>query len=430
MNPLPPSAALSTAETQGDRRSELAVHWRVLLGCYLGIAAGGASLFFYSHGVLLKSVATGFGVNRATASLAPLLGGLLFGMSAPLFGWCTERWGTARVAGIAYVVMGLGFALLGTVAGDFGAFMALICLVGLVAGATSPGVLTRPVVLAFRRQRGIALGLAVCGTGVGAVLMPMLLVRVVERYGWQGGYLALLGLLALLAPPAVWLLRHSPERPVHARTAAATPALPLEPVRWSDPLLLRLLLLFAVVSFAALGSVVHVVPLITDRGLSPREAGSYAAVLGGAIIGCRLLTGWLLDRFEAAGLSAVLFTVAAAGMLMLASGEVVLLLPGLLLLGLAVGSEHDLAAYLVGRHYPGRYALIFGVIYASTSLGASFGPMLAARVFDVTGSYQVWLWSAAGMLIVGALIAWSIRSTAQPHASAAPGSPNRSMNAS
>lgn len=390
-------------------RSELGTHWRVLAGCFLGIGAGGASLFFYSSGLMLKPVAAMFEVNRATASLAPLLGGLIMGLSTPLMGWLSERWGTLRVALCAYICMGIGFCLLGTVTHDFTTFLVITCLLGLACGGTTPGVLTRPVVLAFRRQRGIALGMAVTGTGVGAVAMPMLLVRVIEAYGWQGGYLAIAGLLALLSPFALWFLRHSPEQPLRKAKPASSPAPVSRSVNWFDSVLLRMVLVFLLVSLAALGSVVHVVPMITDRGLTGEVAGRYAAVLGASIIGCRLLTGWLLDRFEAAGLTTVLFTAAASGMLLLASHEPALLMPGLLLLGLSVGSEHDLAAYLVGRYFPERYALVFGVMYAVTGLGASFGPLIAAHAFDATGSYRLWFWSSMVMMLLAAAIAWTLR---------------------
>ena len=171
------------------------------------------------------------------------------------------------------------------------------------------------------------------------------------------------------------------------------------------------------------------VPLVTDRGVGLASAGGFAAALGVAIIVCRVLTGWLLDRFEAAALTAVLFTIAATGMVMLASREPALLLPGLLLLGLAVGSEHDLAAYLTGRYFARRYALIFGVMYAVTGLGASLGPMLAARVFDATGSYQGWLWASVAMMLAAAGLAWSLRTThkglAEESSSAAAADPEK-----
>jgi MFS family permease len=397
-------------------RSELALHWRVLLGCFLGIAAGGASLYFYATGLLIKPVAAAFEVSRTEASLAPLLGALLLGITAPLFGWCSERWGTVRVAACGYAGMALGLFVLGSLVTHFHLFLVVNCLVGLAAGATSPGVLTRPVVLAFQRQRGIALGVAVAGTGVGAIGMPIFLVRVIERFGWQGGYVALGSALLALAPLALWFLRHSPERSRGTGDRAA-----LAPVHWGDPHLLRLLLMFLLVSAAAVGSMVHVVPLITDRGVSAQDAGGFAALLGVAIVAARLLTGWLLDRFEAAALSATLFTVSAAGLLMLGSGASWALLPGLLLLGLAVGSEHDLAAYLVGRRFSRRYGLVFGALYAVTALGVSLGPMLAARVFDVTGSYQGWMWSSIGMLLVAALIALSLR--APPRSGRCPSRP-------
>lgn len=277
--------------TTGPLESELAVHWRVLAGCFLGIGAGGASLFFYSSGLVLKPVSATFEVNRATASLAPLLGSLIMGLAAPLMGWLSERWNTLRVALCAYLCMGIGFCLLGTVAHDFTTFLVITCLLGLACGGTTPGVLTRPIVLAFRRQRGIALGMAVTGTGVGAVALPMLLVRVIERYGWQGAYLALAGLLVVLAPFALWFLRYSPEQPLRRVRSDMNPAPVNVPVNWLDPVLLRMMLLFLLVSLAALGSVVHVVPMITDRGLTVEVAGRHAAVLGASIIGCRLLTG-------------------------------------------------------------------------------------------------------------------------------------------
>ena len=73
--------------------------------------------------------------------------------------------------------------------------------------------------------------------------------------------------------------------------------------------------------------------------------------------------------------------------------------------GLAYGgcaaSESPLVAVLFGL---GSHGLILGVIGLGFTSGAAVGPILAGRIFDITGSYQVAFLVCAAFGIIGLIL--------------------------
>jgi hypothetical protein len=59
------------------------------------------------------------------------------------------------------------------------------------------------------------------------------------------------------------------------------------------------------------------------------------------------------------------------------------------LIGLALGAEMDLMAFIVSRYFGLKsFGEIFGYLFAIFSLGASVGPIAMGMSFDLTGSYD------------------------------------------
>lgn len=46
------------------------------------------------------------------------------------------------------------------------------------------------------------------------------------------------------------------------------------------------------------GSITHLAALLTDRGITEKEAALCASLIGGSSVLGRLVVGWLLDRFS------------------------------------------------------------------------------------------------------------------------------------
>ena len=153
------------------------------------------------------------------------------------------------------------------------------------------------------------------------------------------------------------------------------------------------------------GTIAHIVPILTDRGISTRLATSLLSVSGIALIFGRVITGHLLDRFFAPYVSACFFLVPLGGIALLSSGAGgIAPFLGTICLGLALGSEIDIMAFLVGRYFGIRnFGEIYGYIMGVFVFGSGLGPTIMGYCFDFRHSYNLAL---AGFVI--ALLAASI----------------------
>jgi predicted MFS family arabinose efflux permease len=91
------------------------------------------------------------------------------------------------------------------------------------------------------------------------------------------------------------------------------------------------------VAMAANGTIVHIVPLRTDRGLSPAIATSLLGMVGLPSIVGRLLCGYLADRLFAPHVAAGFFLLPGLGIcLPIIEGGRLLAFIGVVTLGLAL----------------------------------------------------------------------------------------------
>jgi MFS family permease len=358
---------------------EFAQGWRTLAASFLGIGVGISSLYFYSLGIFIKPMAAEFGWTRGEASLGALVGTAAAALASIPTGRLVDRYGGRPVALASLALLAVGFCALGALTHDLASFLVIAAALSLVTAGSSPLSFTRLVVARFDRSRGMALGLVLAGTGLGAILIPALLTPYVAREGWRSGYL----LLAAEVPIAT-LMR--------------------------QPVFALLLATFFLAATAVLGTVVQFVPMLSDWGLSPAAAGGIAALIGVAAIAGRLVAGALLDRFPAHAIAALLFVAAASGLVVLALGGVTFAATGALITGLAIGAEVDLIAFLVARHFPPiAYGKAYGAIYTGFLVGGALGPALSGFLHDATGDYRASLFGAAALLTGAALLALRLR---------------------
>ncbi|KAF0174958.1 MAG: major facilitator superfamily protein [Alphaproteobacteria bacterium] len=380
--------------------SEFAAGWRVLLASFIGIAIGVSSLYFYSLGIFIKPMSAEFGWSRADASLGALVGtGCAAIMSIPA-GWLVDRFGSRAAALVSLVLLAASFVALGLMTDGLYTFLVLTAGLSLLTAGSSPLPFTRLVVTAFVRNRGIALGIVLAGTGMGAILIPRFLTPFVAENGWRLGFLLLAGVCAALTP-IVGLLLIGARDPRTSSVAQDRSA-----AGRSSPVFVTLAVMFFLTSVAVLGTVVHFVPMLMDAGVSPANAGATASLIGVAAICGRLVTGALLDRLTAKWVAAAIFLVAGAGLLALGLGGPRLNTLGAIVAGVAIGSEVDLIAFLVGRYFPpNAFGRTYGAIYATFLVGGALGPFAAGQIYDRLNGYSVWLVIASALLGCAACVA-------------------------
>ena len=380
---------------------EFGTGWRFVAGAFLGIAGGFASLYFYTAGLFLKPVAHEFGWSRGEASLgsiAILVGNVI---ALPIAGRLVDRFGEVRVALLSSIALGISFFLLGALTCNLATYLALILLLTMSSAGTNAVAYNRVIVRHFVTQRGLALGIALTGTGVGAALVPAYLAPYIAEAGWRAGYYVLGAIsLPLSFLAALMLLERKRSLPHEPAPAASWSSI------WRHPAFATIGGLIFLSSSAVLGTTMHVVSMLTDGGMTVALAGAIASILGISVIFGRVFTGYLLDRLDAGAVTAVLLLLSAAGMVMLWSATPILVVPGAILVGLGVGTEGDLLAYLLGRRFPvSSFGSVYGAIFAVHAFGGGLGGFLAGLFFDWSGSYAIWLAFAAAQLIGAAAIA-------------------------
>jgi len=378
---------------------EFAQGWRVVTAGTIGIAAGASSLFFYSQGVFLKPLAETYGWTRGEASLGPLVGTLCAALMSIPMGRLVDRIGSGYVALGSLAALSLSFVGMGVFIDGLLSFLVLTAMLSLTTSGSSPLPYTRLIIGAFERQRGLAIGIALAGTGLGAILAPAVLTPLVASQGWRIGYYALAGIATVAYILVLELLKG-----VGSATVKAVPA-PLGEIV-GDKAFLAIGTPILLASAAVLGSVVHFVPLLTDGGLPPARAGGIAAIIGLAAIVGRLLVGVLLDRIAPALVAMGLFLLAASGAIILGEFGVTYGHVAALVLGLSVGAEGNLIAVLTARHFAAsRYGQAYGALYALFLVGGAVGPAVIGLLFDRTGGYQLPMFVVAGVLIAASLTA-------------------------
>jgi MFS family permease len=408
--------------TSDYRKTTIWRQGRFLLGAFLGVSTGLSSLYFYSLGPLMKPIAATYGWSRGEASLGSLVGALVLALVSPFVGRIMDRVGPTVVSIVSMIMLSASFAALGLFVGSLFGFLALTALLTATSVGSSPLPYTRVLVEHFDRRRGVALAITVMGSGVGATLMPYLLVPFIASHGWRSAYFALATVVAIAIIPVAFLIR-----------GATAKAEPERLHRIHKPAALRGIVrnrafallggLYFLSSLAVFGTTVHFVPMLSDAGLPASVVGKIGATLGFTILGGRLFTGLLLDRFAAGRVAASLFCLSAAGMLALGIGGVEAALPAAVAIGLGMGAEVDLLGYLVARHFhPSVFGTAYGGIYAFLNLGAAIGPATIGLMYDHTHGYSVPMTVAAISLLLASLLALALDQPrlAQSYEAAAP----------
>ena len=387
--------------------------WWVVAGSIVGLSTGPGQFAFGSLGLFIIPLGDEFGWNRAQISLALTFFTVALAISLPLVGSLVDRLGSRRVLLPSMLVVGLCLALLGLVLSQLWHLLLIFALIGsLGAGANSlPYMLT--ISAWFDRRRGLAIGIAMAGSGLGYAYVPPLVQYMIGGFGWRSGFLVLAGITVLIAIPLVsWLFRDTPEQ-LGLRadgddegSAAETPGSSVgvsyqEALR--TPAFWLLFLVFCALSFSLYGLLPHIVPMLSDRGIDATRAALAASSVGVTIMVARVVVGYLIDRFFAPRVAMTFFLLSAVGLGLLATGTAgPAVLLATVLVGLAIGAEIDLMAFLATRYFGLKhFGKIYGLLFASLLIGTSLGPVIYGFAYESHGSY-VWILALCCALNVAA----------------------------
>jgi MFS family permease len=376
--------------------------YRVLAAASVGLALGYSNIAILSFGLFLVPLSDAFGWARSEISLAMGLLLWLVVITGPAAGVLLDRLGVRRVLIPSIVLFALAFGSLAMVEGRLWLFYLIHVLLAIFGAATLPSSYTRVIVGWFDKRRGLALGIAMAGVGLGGFFIPPIVQNLLEAGGLRAAYLGVGAVVLAIALPAVVLfLKEAPVAGAQQKGA-------VDPLRnlLVDTRFIKLAVSFFLLGLYTAGMLGHLVALLVDRGVDRSFAAWTMSVLAGALTLGRVLAGYLLDKFPPQAVVALFLTAPAVGLAMLASGaggDLALLCA--LLLGLGMGAEFDFMCYLVSRYLPAAsYARNYSMTYAAYAVGAGIGPMLLSWSLEGLGSYVPALWLLCGATVAAIAI--------------------------
>jgi MFS family permease len=401
-----------------SNRPRIFYGWVIVFTAGVGLLLGYAPVFVYSFSVFIKSLARDFHTSRTSISFAFTLANIMQSVGAPLIGRLVDRFGAHKVIVPSTVIFGLVIISFKYFSTSLWQLYAFFIVIGLIGTGTAPVPYGIVVSRWFDRRRGLALGLMMMGLSSGAILMPPIAQRLIVLFGWRTAY-AIVGfvVLAISVPVVGIFLKDSPEK--MGLQPDGEPDLNTgsierkneQGVNWSvarkEPTFWFLASAFFLLGASVHACVIHLVPMLTDRGISVERAAFASSLLGVALLIGRVFTGYFLDRFFGPHVAMLLFSGVAVGISLFltgAGGSLPLL--AVFLVGLGMGAEADIIAYLTSRYFGLRsFGEIYGYLFATFTLAGALGPVLMGVGFDHLGSYRApLLFFLAATLVATALL--------------------------
>jgi MFS transporter, OFA family, oxalate/formate antiporter len=383
---------------------------KVLFAASVGIALGASPIPFISVGHLVKPLNAEFGWNRQDVMMAVTFFAFSVTFLSPVFGWLVDKVGVRKVAIGSLALFALTWMATTLTTKNVFVFHMLWLAMGILGGASIPISWTRAVNAWFVHNRGLALAVALAGTGFAGLVINSALPRLIEHYGWRGGVIAL-GLASLLiGVPTAWALFREPredERPAPSEMDAGMNVGASAGQAMREPRFWLIFLSIAIIALAYGGLYSNYVPLLMDKGFDPKVAGGIAGIIGISIIIGRLLAGYLIDRIWAPFVAFPMLALPVLVCWQLSAPEVSVMTASICaaVLGLAAGVETDLIAYLAARYYGLKnYGKIYGILYMPFGMMTAISAPLYGRIFDQYGSYNPALTGAAICFIIGAFL--------------------------
>jgi nitrate/nitrite transporter NarK len=408
-------------EKSGKKRRQIFYGWYMVAA---SIAANTifSAAYFQGFGVLIIPIERTFGWDRWVISAAMSLRQLESGILSPAVGFLLDRFSARKLIFWSAVISAVGFLGLGFTNGIVAFFLFFVVISLGASGVSHAG--TWPVIISrwFRRNRGLAIGLAVTGPIFGSPIV-ILNAQIEEAYGWRVlligyGILVLIGvtLLSMLVRdrPESYGLRPDGDPPEDgASTERSTGPVPCRPdTGLTLHAVLRTKEFWLFTSYLSgtftVNSAfqVHMIPYFQqDIGLTAAWAAvvmSMVFIISG--IG-RVGGGYLLDKVDYRLVLAVVAAMMGFSLLYLQVVDVNTVsgtLPFALMFGVSFGCLVPMRG-AVGSIMFGTRAIggVLGILQGAPVAAGVIGPLVMGIIFDLNGNYSVAIW---GLIIISALM--------------------------
>jgi predicted MFS family arabinose efflux permease len=378
-------------EANAQAVSESSIHyagWGVAAAAFVGVMTSFAPIVPYTFSLFLNPLHAAFGWQREAIGGTFALAAITVALVSPVIGVLLDRFAPKRIILPAILIFAVALASLSRLGPNIARFYFTFFVLGLVANGTAQFAYTRTMLTWFRKHRGFVLAFILTGSGIGSIVIPPLTQWAIDHHGWRNAYLLLGGIALLGFPLTALLVRNRPVAVVHenhAPDSGVTVGAAMGSVAFWV-----LALITALSAFSENGLVTNMAAILTEHGVTAQTAALALSVRGGAGILGRLCVGLLIDRFSPQRIQTFILILAASGTLILAfAGTSAVALSGSALLGIGLGSEADVAPYLLALYFGRKhFSVLYGLTWTAYAIGGGIGPVVVGHLYDHAGSYE------------------------------------------
>ena len=360
--------------------------------------------------------------DRTTFGLAMAIQNLVWGVGQPIFGAIADRYGTAKVLVMSFVLYSSGLIIMAYGETPFLLHLGGGVLVGLGVAAGSFGIIM--AALARRvpaEKRSLVFGMATAAGSAGMLVFAPLSKGLISAYGWADTLVIFAALMAFI-PLAALALRGRPQSIDEATAVEQTMGEALRQAFGHQSYVL-LVSGFFVCGFHVAFISAHFPAYIADLGIDEWWAALAIGMVGLFNIFGSLAAGILGQRQSKPMLLVFIYlsrsVLIAAFVLLPASPLTVMMFAvGLGFLWLStVPLTNALVAVMFGTRYLG---MLGGIVFFSHQVGSFLGVWLGGYFYDIYGSYDPVWWLGVLLGIFAAIVHWPIREAPAPAAKMAP----------
>ena len=404
----------------------------IFYGWYI-LAASFLLLFFqsgarFSFGIMFKPMMAELGWNRASISSVFFLNMIFFALTLSVAGRLYDRYGPRWVIFISTLLLAAGYMCTSLVRSlwQFHLFYGVLTAIG--TGGASVPLIAALMSKWFEKRRGLAISLALSGACLGQFILVPVFNRIILTYNWRISYL-LIGLIILGVNTilAFTVIKGDPEdlgcKP-YGQADAENNTAPIDTgnlVTGEKDLNLRQAMktcsfwLFLAFMFVCGGGdflvATHLVPFVTDYGVSPITAANMLALFGLMSLGGILIAG------PASDLIGNKIPIAATFVLRLLLYAMIIKYRNPISFYIFAGGfgftfliTAPLTATLAGRLYGfAHVGLISGFITTIHHLGGGFWAYMGGLLFDKTGSYQLIFVFSAILVVIAMFCTMAVK---------------------
>lgn len=409
------------------RRPPFFYGWVVVAVTFVTMAIGVNARTAFS--LFYPPILSEFGWERGVTAGAFSFGFVASGIVSPLIGRLMDRAGPRAVMELGVALMGAGLLLAPLTREPWHLYVTIGVMVG--AGSTCIGYFGQSLFLPnwFMRRRGLAMGIAFAGVGIGSVTLLPWVQHMIEATGWRTACTAMGLLILIVLAPINLLLRKRPED-MHLRpdgdaaptTSSAAPVSNVvDPVwagtHWTLPRALRTARFWwiALGYFCGLyiwyAVQVHQTKYLLDIGFSPGVGVWALGVVSLLGIPGQIALGHASDRIGREviwAISCLGFAICFASLIALKYAPDLLLVDVMVFTqgALGYGLTSIMGAVVLEIFQGAHYGSIFGSIMLAALAGGAAGPWVTGFLHDLTGDYTIAFSIGIAVSLLSAVAIW------------------------